>query len=63
MIVGAEKNPAAGRDAPRNPVAIDKVTIIEGTDGLTADEKAALDKSAAAVRKTADEAEELLKKI
>lgn len=43
VIVGAEKNPAAGRDAPRNPVAIDKVTIIEGTDGLTADEKAAWD--------------------
>lgn len=41
VIVGAEKNPAAGRDAPAMPVAINKVTIIEGTDGLTAEEKAA----------------------
>lgn len=40
-IVNAEKNPAAGRDAPRNPVAINKVTIIEGLGGLTDDEKAA----------------------
>ena len=42
-IVNAEKNPAAGRDAPRNPVAIDKVTIIEGVDGLNETEKAAWD--------------------
>ena len=42
-IVNAEKNPAAGRDAPRNPVAINKVTIIEGIGGLTDDEKAAWD--------------------
>nr|MEE4269967.1 peptidylprolyl isomerase [Candidatus Krumholzibacteria bacterium] len=41
VIVGAEKNPAAGRDAPAFPVAIKKVTIIEGTDDLTVEEKAA----------------------
>jgi len=43
IIVNAEKNPAAGRDAPRNPVAMDKVTIIEGVAGLTAAEKTAWD--------------------
>jgi cyclophilin family peptidyl-prolyl cis-trans isomerase len=43
VIVNAEKNSAAGRDAPRTPVAIQKVTIIEGTDGLDDDEKAAWD--------------------
>ncbi len=43
IIVSAEKNPAAGRDAPRNPVAIDKVTIIEGVAGLTDAEKTAWD--------------------
>ena len=43
IIVNAEKNPAAGRDAPRNPVAIEKVTIIEGVAGLTAAEKVAWD--------------------
>ena len=42
-IVNAEKNPAAGRDAPAVPVTIRKVTIIEGVDGLTAEEKAAWD--------------------
>jgi len=42
-IVNAEKNPAAGRDAPSNPVAINTVTIIEGADGLAEDEKAAWD--------------------
>jgi peptidyl-prolyl cis-trans isomerase B (cyclophilin B) len=41
VIVNAEKNAAAGRDAPRNPVQLEKVTIIEGTDGLEDDEKAA----------------------
>ena len=41
VIVNAEKNPAAGRDAPRNPVKLEKVTIIEGTGGLEDDEKAA----------------------
>lgn len=43
IIVSAEKNPAAGRDAPRNPVAIDKVTVIEGVAGLTSAEKTAWD--------------------
>ena len=43
IIVGAEKNSAAGRDAPRDPVAIDKLTIIEGVAGLTDLEKAAWD--------------------
>ncbi len=40
-IVGAQKNTAAGRDAPREPVAIDKLTIIEGVAGLTDLEKTA----------------------
>lgn len=39
-IVNAEKNPS-GRDAPLDPVAIKKMTIIEGTDGLNEVEKAA----------------------
>jgi peptidyl-prolyl cis-trans isomerase B (cyclophilin B) len=43
VIVNAEKNPAAGRDAPRAPVAINKVVVIEGVGGLTAAEKAAWD--------------------
>ncbi len=42
-IVTAEKNPAAGRDYPAIPVAIKHITIIRGTDDLTADEKAAWD--------------------
>lgn len=42
-IVNAEKNPSAGRDAPRDPVAINKVTIIEGAGGLNEAEKAAWD--------------------
>ena len=42
-IVSAPKNSAAGRDAPRDPVAIDKMTIIEGVAGLTELEKAAWD--------------------
>ena len=42
-IVNAEKNPAAGRDAPAVPVGIIKVTIIEGTDDLTPAENAAWD--------------------
>jgi len=41
VIVNAEQNAAAGRDAPRDPVTLDKVTVIEGTGDLTADEKAA----------------------
>jgi peptidyl-prolyl cis-trans isomerase B (cyclophilin B) len=41
VIVGAEKNPSAGRDAPALPVAIKKVTVMEGTDDLTDEEKAA----------------------
>jgi peptidyl-prolyl cis-trans isomerase B (cyclophilin B) len=41
IIVNAEKNPGAGRDAPRNPVAIEKVTVIEGIADLTDAEKAA----------------------
>jgi len=40
-IVNAEKNPAAGRDAPRDPVKILKVTVLEGTGGLTEAETAA----------------------
>ncbi|HPF69873.1 MAG TPA: peptidylprolyl isomerase [Candidatus Krumholzibacteria bacterium] len=40
-IVNAEKNPAAGRDYPAVPVHITKATVIEGTAGLTDDEKAA----------------------
>ncbi len=42
-IVSAEKNTAAGRDAPAIPVSINRVTIIEGTGDLTSDEKAAWD--------------------
>ena len=40
-IVNAEKNTAAGRDAPAVPVAINRMTIIEGTDGLNEAEQAA----------------------
>ncbi len=40
-IVNGEKNPAAGRDAPAIPVAIIKAEVIDGVDGLTAEEKAA----------------------
>lgn len=43
-IVSAEKNPAAGRDAPAVPVQIIKATVFEGTAGLTAAERAAWDK-------------------
>ena len=39
-IVSAEQNPA-GRDAPAIPVAIIKAEVIDGTDGLTAEEKEA----------------------
>ena len=42
-IVSAEKNPSAGRDAPAIPVAINRVTIIEGTGDLSDAEKAAWD--------------------
>lgn len=41
VIVSAAKNPSAGKDAPANPVAITRAVVIEGTDGLTADEQAA----------------------
>jgi len=41
IIVNADKNPSAGRDAPRDPVAINKATIIEGVEGLSDAEKAA----------------------
>ena len=41
VIVGAELNSSAGRDYPAIPVAITKVTIIEGTGDLSAEEKAA----------------------
>lgn len=40
-IVSAEKNPAAGRDAPAVPVQIIKATVLDGTAGLTAAESAA----------------------
>ena len=43
VIVNAEKNPSAGRDAPRTAVAIQKVTIVEGAAGLEADEQVAWD--------------------
>jgi hypothetical protein len=43
VIVSAEKNPAAGRDAPAIPVAINGIAILEGTGGLTPEEKAAWD--------------------
>ena len=46
LIVSAEKNPAAGRDAPAVPVHITKVIVVEGTAGLTDDEKAAWDSAA-----------------
>lgn len=42
-IVSADKNSAAGRDAPRDPVVMEKVTIIEGVAGLTELEKTAWD--------------------
>ena len=41
VIVHAELDPAAGRDHPKEPVLIKNITIIEGTDGLNADEKKA----------------------
>jgi peptidyl-prolyl cis-trans isomerase B (cyclophilin B) len=43
IIVSAEKNPAAGRDAPRNPVTLNKVVIMEGIGDLSDAEKAAWD--------------------
>ena len=49
-IVSAPKNAAAGRDAPRDPVAIDKVTIFEGVAGLTDLEKTAWDEMPAALK-------------
>ncbi|MBK8166423.1 MAG: peptidylprolyl isomerase [bacterium] len=42
-IVSAEKNPAAGRDAPAVPVQIIKATVLEGTTGLSAAERGAWD--------------------
>ena len=41
VIVNAQKNPSAGRDAPAVPVAITKAVVIEGTADLTAEEQAA----------------------
>jgi peptidyl-prolyl cis-trans isomerase B (cyclophilin B) len=41
IIVKAEKNPAAGPDAPAIPVAITKAVVIDGVDGLSAEEKSA----------------------
>lgn len=49
-IVSAEKNPAAGRDAPAAPVQIIKATVIEGTAGLTPAERAAWDAMPAALK-------------
>ncbi|MBU8870256.1 MAG: peptidylprolyl isomerase [Gemmatimonadales bacterium] len=40
-IVFGEKRPGAGQGAAANPVVIKKMTIIEGTGDLSADEKAA----------------------
>ena len=42
-IVGAETNPAAGKESPLDPVHVSKVTIITGTAGLTTEEQAAWD--------------------
>jgi cyclophilin family peptidyl-prolyl cis-trans isomerase len=42
-IVSAPKNTAAGRDAPQDPVAINKVTIFEGVAEMTDLEKTAWD--------------------
>jgi len=42
-IVNGEPRRGAGQGAVVNPAAIRKITIIEGTDELTADEKAAWD--------------------
>lgn len=41
QIVNAEKGKGAGPDAPKKPVAIINSEIIEGVDGLRADEKTA----------------------
>ena len=41
VIVNAQKNPSAGRDAPAVPVAIAKAVVIKGTADLTAEEQAA----------------------
>lgn len=49
-IVSAEKNPAAGRDAPAVPVQIIKATAFEGTSALTAAERAAWEKLPADLR-------------
>lgn len=43
IIVSAEKNPAAGRDAPAKPISIISAEIIEGAEGLLPEEKAAWD--------------------
>ena len=40
-IVSGEKRPGAGQGAAANPVVIRKMTIIDGTGDLTAEEKAA----------------------
>ncbi len=50
IIVGGEKNPAAGRDAPAIPIAILKVEIIEGVDNLRDDEQVAWEQVPAAFR-------------
>jgi len=49
-IVSAEKNPSAGRDAPRDPVAIQSVDIIVGADGLADAEKTAWDEMPAELK-------------
>ncbi len=50
IIVGGEKNPAAGRDAPAVPIAILKAENIEGVDNLRDDEKAAWEQVPAELR-------------
>jgi peptidyl-prolyl cis-trans isomerase B (cyclophilin B) len=50
IIVGGEKNPAAGQDAPAIPIAILKAEIIEGVEGLRDDEKIAWDQVPAELR-------------
>lgn len=42
-IVSAETNPAAGRESPLHPVHVSKITVLDGLEGLTPEEKAAWD--------------------
>ena len=42
-IVHAETNPAVGREAPLDPVRVNKATVLAGTADLTTEELAAWD--------------------